>query len=138
MAVLVLTNAFVEINSVDLSDHVKEVSLEVSADMLESTSMGDTTHEQTPGLKDHKLEVDFYQDFASAKVDATMFPLIGAAAFAVEVRAVNAARSSTNPGYTGNFVLETYPVLGNSVGEMAMAKVSLRPAGALSRTTSST
>lgn len=139
MAVLVLTDAEVVINSVDLSDHVKEVTLDYNADMLESTSMGDGTHENTPGLKDWKLDVEFYQDFAGSKVDATLFPLIGAAAFAVEVRpSKTSVRSATNPMFGGNVVLESYPVLGNSVGEMAMSKASFRPAGALSRTTSST
>lgn len=138
MAILVLTDALVEINSVDLSDHVEKVTLEYGADMVEATAMGDDTHDNLPGLKNWGLTVEFQQDFASAKVDATLFPLVGAAAFAIEVRPVNAARSATNPGYTGQALVESYPPLGNKVGELAKTTAVFKPGGTLSRTTSST
>ena len=42
MATLVLTDASVNINSVNLSDHVTSVSVTYEADAVEDTNMGDT------------------------------------------------------------------------------------------------
>ena len=135
MAVLVLVNAQVLVNAVDLSDHVRQVTLNYKAELQDDTHMSDTTRERVPGLLDWDLSVDFNQDFAAAKVDATLFPLVGAAAFAVEVRPVAAARSATNPGYNGSAVLADYPILGQQVGALATTTVKFSAAGTLSRST---
>jgi len=135
MATLVLTDAYVSINSVDLSDHVKSVSIDYSAEMLDDTAMGDTTKSNKGGLKDWGMKIDFHQDYAASKVDATMFPLVGST-FTVIVRPVNTGGvSATNPNYTATGILESYNPVGGGVGELAGASISIKPAGALSRAT---
>jgi hypothetical protein len=127
MADFVLKDAFVHINGVDLSDHVESVTLNYDADMQDNSAMGDTTHSFLPGLLVKSFTANFYQDFAASSVDATLFPLVGAAAFPVRLRASKTgAISATNPEYQGNFIVESYPIFGNSVGEMAMAAVTFR------------
>lgn len=136
MAVLVLTDAFVSINAVDLSEYVRQVTLDYKADLQEDTAMGDSTRSRVGGLKDWSLQVEFNQDFAAAKVDATLFPLVGTT-FAVIVRPVKGvAVSATNPNYTGTGILESYPPLGNSVGDLATTSITIQAAGTLSRATS--
>lgn len=140
MAKLVYTDALVTINSVDLSDHVRQVTLTYEAEMLDDTAMGTSgTRSMIPGLKNWTLTVEFYQDFASGSVDATLFPLVGAAAFPIILRPVKASSvSATNPNYTGNAVLESYPPLAGEVGAIAMAQAQFRAGGgsALTRATS--
>src|SRR6266516_1829844 len=98
MAITVLTNAFVSVNSVDLSDHVSKVTIEDLRDQVDITAMGATNKAYTKGLGDAKVTVDFFQDFAAGKVHATLQPLIGSSTgFALEVRPTNAGRSATNP-----------------------------------------
>jgi hypothetical protein len=125
MAKLVLTNAQVIINAVDLSDHVDTVAVHYTAAEVDSTSMGQAGISRLPGLKDWSMDVTFANDFALASVDATLFPLVGAPAFAVEVRPVKAARSTTNPAYTGNAILPTYSPLGQKVGAFNTAPIKL-------------
>lgn len=134
MATLVLNNAYVSINSVDLSDHVRQVTVNYQAELLDETAMGATTRARKGGLKDWSMTIEFLQDFAAGEVDATLFGLVGTT-FTVEVRPTSAARSATNPGYTGTGILESYPPLGNAVGEMAMTTVTIQAAGDLSRAT---
>lgn len=136
MASFVLTNAFCLLNAVDLSDHVRSVKVNYKADTPENTAMSQTTKNRLPGLKDWEMDIEFNQDFAAAKVDATLFPLVGAAAFAIEVRPDAGARSVTNPAYTGNALLADYPPLGNKVGEVAISTIKLMGTGALARQTS--
>jgi uncharacterized membrane protein len=85
------------------------------------------------GLLNWTLDVEFFQDFAAAKVDATIFPLVGAVAFTVAVRPVNAAISATNPEYTGLVVVSSYPIVAGTVGEIAVAAVKFHSAGVLTR-----
>lgn len=135
MALLVLKNAFVSVNSVDLSDHVKQVTLKNAAESLDNTAMSATYKSKQAGLKEWSVEVEFYQDFAAAKVDATLNGLLGAAAFPIEVRPDAGAASTTNPKYTGNVVLLDYEPFGGSVGDLVTTKVTFEGAGTMTRAT---
>ena len=131
MATLIYTDALVDINAIDLSDHVRSVQLNYEAEILDDTAMGTSgTRSAKPGLKNWTLNVEFYQDFAAGSVDATLFPLIGAAAFPIRVRPVkSSAISATNPEYQGNAVLESYPPITGEVGTLGMASASFRAGG---------
>lgn len=96
----VLTNALVLVNGVDLSDHVDTVTVTDTRSKVPITAMGATANAYTKGLGDASIQLNFYQDMSAAKVHATLQPLLGSnTPIAVEVRAVNAARSATNPGF---------------------------------------
>ena len=136
MATFVYTDASVVVNSVDLSDHVKSCTLNYEAEMLDDTVMGDTTRSNIAGLLNWSIDVEFLQDFASAKVDATLFSLVGAAAFTVTVKPTSASVSATNPSFSGSAVLESYPPMSGSVGDLETASATFRSAGTLARATS--
>jgi hypothetical protein len=135
MANVVLTNAFVSLNSVNLSALVRSVTLNYAAQLQDDTAMGDTAVSRIGGLKDWSLEIEFFQDYDSSKVDATLFTLVGST-FAVEVRHSAASASATNPKYTGTGILESYQPVGGAVGENLMAPVTIQGVGALTRGTS--
>lgn len=136
MASLAFTDAFVSINSVDLSAFVKTVSIDYSAEMLDETVMGDTTKKNKGGLKDWSMSIQFKQDFAASSPDVSLFSLVGTT-FTVIVRPVKSTVvGATNPNYTGTGIIDSYSPMGNSVGELAMAPISIKAAGALSRATS--
>lgn len=136
MAFIVLKDAYLTVNAVDLSDHVKQVTLNYSAESLEDTAMGATTKSRVAGLKDWSLEVEFYQDYAASEVDATLFPLVGAAAFAIVLRPTSAAMGPTNPQFSGNVVLPEYSPVSGSVGELSTVSVTFEADGDLTRATS--
>lgn len=133
MATLVFTDCFVLINAVNVSDHTKSATLSFQAAMLDDTVMTKTTKSNKPGLLEWGLEVEVLNDYAVSSIDATMFALIGAAAFPIEVRPVSTARSTSNPGYTGNGVMANYEPVNAKIGELATAKVSIKCASALVR-----
>ncbi len=134
MASFVLKDAEVFINAVELSDRVTAVTLNYEADLQEETAMGDFTRIRLAGLLDWSIDVTFKQDFAASEVDATLFPLIGAAAFTVTVMADKTAGvGATNPKYSGSAVLATYPPFGNAIGELATSTANFQAAGTLSR-----
>ncbi len=133
MAKFVFKNAFVQIAAVDLSGHVESVTVEYGADTPERTAMSDGTRTRLPGLLDWSIEITFRQDFAASLVDKTLFDLVGAAAFAIELRPDAGAVSATNPKFTGNALISSYSPMGGSVGDTAAAPVTLMADGALTR-----
>lgn len=124
MASFVLTNARVEINAVDLSDHCKSVKVSYSKELKEATAMGDAGQRRLAGLADWSMEFEFYNDQVAGKTEPTFFPLVGVQT-AVKVRAVNAAISATNVEYRGNGMIPELPVLQDGVGDVAMMSVKM-------------
>ena len=136
MASFVLLDASLTINSIDLSDHVVSLTLTINNEVQDNTAMGDTFRSRLAGLNDWSADVTMLQDYASASVDATLHPLIGAAAFAVVILPTSDSASPTNPSYTGNALLENYPGIAGTLGETAQVSFTLRGAGTLLRATS--
>lgn len=135
MATFVLTDASVTINSVDLSDHVRSVTMSYEAESVDDTNMADTTRINTGGLLNYGVEVEFSQDFAASEVDATLFSLVGSTTTVV-IKPTSSAVSSTNPSFSGTMLLTSYTPVTGTVGDLATATASFVPAGALTRATS--
>ena len=133
MPSLTFNDAHVSLNAVDLSAFVTSVTINYSAELLDETAMGDTTRKNKGGLKDWSVAVEFKQDFAAGAVDVSLFALVGTT-FPVVIRPVKATVvGATNPNYTGTGILESYTPVGNTVGDLAMAPVSIQAAGPLTR-----
>ena len=64
-------NGYIGVNGIDLSDHAREITVDMSTVMLPNDAHGDNVLKQTPGLEDWTITVKFLQDFAANKVDAT-------------------------------------------------------------------
>jgi hypothetical protein len=135
MATFVLTDASVTINSVNLSDHVRSVTLDISAEEQDDTAMGSTFRSLKGGLKSGSLSLEFNSDFAAAEIDATIFPILGTSV-AFDIRATSGAVSSTNPKYTGSCLVTQHVPLGNAVGDLATTSVTWPTTGTITRATS--
>lgn len=129
MSKLVLTNAQVFVNSVDISNHVSQVDIESQRDEVDVTSMGDTSKEIVLGLGDITFTVTVFNDYAAGSLDSQMFPLHTTnTAFPVEVRPVNGSRSTSNPGYTITALLPSYKPISGSVGDAVTTDLVFRNA----------
>ncbi len=138
MAKFVLKNPYTLVNGVDLSPFVKSVSFELMADEVDTTTASATgSKSRLVGLKDGKVSITFLQDYAASTVDPTLWGIWNAGnPVTVEVRADAAARSATNPAWSGSFILPNYSPLGGSVGQAVETQVEFLANGAPSRLTS--
>jgi hypothetical protein len=136
MAEIVLTDAVVVVNSVDLSDHVRQVTVSMSVEEKDLTAMGASGKARRAGLRDDSYTLEFNQDFDAAEVDATLFPLLGAAPFPVSVKPTSAATSATNPDYNGNSIITDYNPIDGAVGDELVTSITLPVDGVISRSTS--
>lgn len=135
MARIVLTNAYVTINSVDVSDHVASVTLNSSIDVIETTAFGTTgARSRIGGLADNSISLEFHQDYASTSIEATIYPLLGTTTTVV-VKPNGSTTSATNPSYTSTVLVSEWTPLNGAVGELATASVTWPVSGAITKAT---
>ena len=135
MARIVLTNAYVTINSVDVSDHVASVTLNSSIDVVETTAFGTTgARTRIGGLADNSISLEFHQDYASSSIEATVYPLLGSTTTVV-VKPNGSTTSATNPSYTSTVLVSEWTPLNGAVGDLATASVTWPVSGAITKAT---
>jgi phage gp45-like len=135
MAIFVATDFSVSINgSTALASYLTQVELKTSANVITTTSFGSTWVTRVAGLKEGSLTLQFNQDYASATVDATLWPLLGTQATVV-IKPTSTAVSANNPAYTAiALVTDLTPVSGN-IGDLATFSVTWPTSGTVSRAT---
>lgn len=136
MAKQVLLNSFLSINAVDLSSFATKIELAVEVDEKDVTTFGSGGwKELLGGIKSASINATFQQDIAAGQLDSQMFALLGTVT-AFEVRLNAAARSTSNPGYTGNILLSKWSPISGGVGDDAEISVTWPVTAALARQTS--
>ena len=128
MAIYLDNNVGLKIATVDLSEYVTSITLTQTFDEVETTSMGSAAHTFAKGLEASTLQVDFLNDWAAAKVQATLQAAYGTSvtALVVPVRgAVSTTISATNPLYTVSILINNLtPVGTGGVGDEAASSIS--------------
>lgn len=134
MAKTILDNAFLSVETVDLSDHVRSLAMNLKTDIIDATCMSNTYKDKLAGFTDWSVEVEFAQDYAANKVDATLFSLVGTTCSLV-IRPDSAAKGATNPEFTGEGILVNYSPLDGKVSELNVTKCTFEGTATLSRAT---
>jgi len=122
MAVFVLTDASVTLNTVDISSYVTQVSFTYEKDSIEVTAMGNSGHLFTGGLQNLSVSLDVMNDQAAAKTLETLWSATGSGTNTLVIK--NLSTGSPNPVFTisNAFLAASTPVNG-AVGELAMQSV---------------
>jgi hypothetical protein len=129
MATLVLKDASVVVNSVNISSWISEVSIETERDEVDFTAMGAVNKVTKAGLGDATITMTAFSDYAAAAIDATMWPLSTSdTPFTVTVKPTSAATSATNPAYSMSALLFNYTPISGSIGDAASTPLSFRNA----------
>lgn len=136
MAVFVATATHLTLNSVDLTCWITNAELSLDVDPQDSTDMCSTGWKETiAGLKGGSLKVTFNQDYAASAVDASIWAAFGTVV-TFTIRPVSPAVSSTNPNYAGSVLINQYPAVSGTVGQISKVSVTWPTSGAISRATS--
>lgn len=125
MAKFIIKNPVLSVNGVDLSDHASAATVHTERDVVDVTSFGAVNKEKLLGLGDATISIDFFQDFAAAEVDATLWPLSQTdTPFVVAIKPTTAAISATNPEYRlDGALLSNYDPIAGNVGEASTTSV---------------
>jgi hypothetical protein len=122
MAIFVLKDTSVTVNSIDLTSYVTNVELVQAVDSVEATTMSSTSvnaHQFIGGIQNNMVTISFNQDFATSKVHATLTALVGVQTTVV-VKPTSAAVGATNPNFTiTNCLMNEYRPVTGAVGDLA-------------------
>ena len=117
-----------KIGGTDLSDHVQSIEVQMNVADIDVTAMGAVSQQHAPGLRDDRIIVTFFQDYAVSKVDAVVNPLVGSASGATVIAYANGVvASSTAPSYTCVMSPFTYSPLNGAVGTAFQTQVTFEP-----------
>ena len=123
MAVFVLTDASVTINTVDLSSYVTNVTFTYEKDQVETTAMGATGHVYTGGLQNLSVAIEMNQDLAAGKVFDTLWSAVGSGSNTLVVKPLSSG--SPNPTLTvSSSFLPSAPVIQGATGDLAKTSVT--------------
>jgi hypothetical protein len=130
MAKLVLTNAFVSIAGINLSDHIASITLATQYDLVDTTQLGDTSKKMIAGLAANTVSFEFHQDFQVGSVESVIYPLLGTAT-TCRIKPIDTARSTSNPEYimdgtlgSGKILISEWTPLNAAAGELTTASVT--------------
>ncbi len=130
MAKFVLKTVTLTVNAVDLSSRASSCEINSEKDLVDVTAFGANSKQNILGLGDGTISVDFFQDFAAASVDATLWPIHNnSTEVVITAKATSAAVSATNPLYTMTGVLPNYTPLSGGVGEASTVSVEFTNSG---------
>ena len=133
MAKLVFNNPKITINSVDLTDQIAQVSLDMSFAEVDTTAFGNTAVTRVAGLGDHSFGASFHQDFAASEVEATIYPLLGTTT-QITLKAVNSTTATDNPLYTFTVLVSEWAPISGAVGDLLTADVTWPVSGGIAKT----
>ena len=134
MAKFVATDYKVTINGSNLSTSLASVELPIEIDEQETTAFGSEWRTRIAGLKSGSITLEFHQDFAAGALDSILWPLLGTNATVVVVPTSGSVNSS-NPSYSGTFLVTQYTPYASTVGDLATVSLSWPLSGALTRAT---
>jgi hypothetical protein len=120
MAIFVLTDANVTINTQNLSNLVTSVTVNYERDAIEVTSMSATGHVFTGGLQNNSVTLDIQNDESANKTMEVLFAAVGSGANSLIIK-----NTTTGATFTcSNMYLQTSTPVAGSIGELAMQSVT--------------
>jgi hypothetical protein len=131
MAVFLNNGVGVKVNSVDLSDHVNNITLNRQFDELEVTAMGDSGHKFIKGLEASSITLDFLNDTATSSVLQTLQASWGQNVTVVLLQNKGTAVSATNPLYTMTVLLNGTTDINGATGDLSMQSVTWNVSGTI-------
>lgn len=124
----------ITVGTANLSEDIASVTLDITADEVETTAFGSTYRTRIGGLKDASVSLDFHQDFGAGSVDALLFPLMGSTV-AVKIAPTSGTVTATNPEYRFTALVTQYQPFAGAVGDLATLSVTWPVSGEVERGT---
>lgn len=120
MAIFVLTDASVTVNTQNLSTYCTSVSVNYEKDAIETTAMTATGHVYTGGLQNLSVTLELQNDEAANKTMETLFAATGSGSNTLIIK-----NNATGATFTcSNMFLQASTPVNGSIGELAMQSVT--------------
>lgn len=119
-----------------MSTYCSKAEVTISAEVKDVTTYGSGGwKEELGGLKQGKIQMEFFNDFAAGNLDSIMWPLLGTVV-TFEFAGTQGARSTSNPSYTGSMLISDWNPITGKVGDVDTSSVTYQTSGVVLRQTS--
>lgn len=137
MAVVALINPKVTVAGTDMSGYITAVAFDAEGDELETTNFGSAGwRTYIMGLKKGEIKISVNDDFAAGLADSLIWGWFSAGAvITFNVKATNAANSTSNPEYQMSVLPSKFSPISGKVGELATQDITWPVSGAVTRAT---
>ena len=113
----------ITIGTAIVSTSIAAVTLDITADEVETTAFGSSYRTRIGGLKDASVSFDFHQDFGAGAVDALLFPLMGQTVD-IKIAPTSGTVTASNPEYRFSALCTQYQPYSGSIGDLATLSVT--------------
>ena len=124
MAIFVLSDALVTLNTIVLGGYVNNITLNAERDSVEVTTMGGAAsangHIFTGGLQNNSATINFFNDEAAAKTIETLFSALGAGSNTLVLKNVTGGTTFT----LSNCYLQTTNPINGATGDLSQQSVT--------------
>lgn len=120
MAIFVLTDASVTVNTQNLSTYCTAVTVNYEKDAIETTAMSATGHVFTGGLQNLSVTLELQNDEAANKTMETLFAAVGSGTNTLVIKNTSSGATFT----CSNMFLQTSTPVNGSIGELATQSVT--------------
>jgi hypothetical protein len=136
VASFVLTNSSVSVATEDLTSVCESLEINDEVEEVDFTNFGSGGHREFKGgLKTGTLTLTLHQNYAADLTHDVIGANYGDVVEVIIVPNGDNAVSSTNPSYTADYLITSYPFLSGAVGDKASVQVSMRRTGAFTIST---
>jgi hypothetical protein len=129
MAVVTLTSAAVTIGSTDISDHVKEVTIDDARDENDDTVLSMTAKSMTGGLPNPSITLKLRQDYAASKTHELIKAAQNTSTIVIVRPDSTSVRSGTNPEWHFHGKVLQYQPVAGAAGVFQEPSVKFEPIG---------
>ncbi len=134
MAIFMGNKVAVIVGTTTITDHVSTVSLAREIDQVDISAMNDNIQNMIGGIERPTLNLELYNDFASASVNALFEDALGTK-LNIKLIPVSGTVTATNPSYTMSCLISSWTPVNGAIDSVASVSVSL-PVTALTKSTS--
>jgi hypothetical protein len=133
---IVLTDAYIELVTTDISEWVNAVTLDFGAAEQDATNMASGGYAvPVAGLRSGSVTLGLNQDMTDNAIDEFMFGLLFTTV-TFKIRASDASLGVNNPEYRGSFVMMGWTPIDGSVGDVSKVSRTFPTSGPITRHTS--
>ena len=113
---------------------VKSCTINFTPEAKENTGFGHTAKSRKVGLQDWSIDLEIYQNYDAASMDASLFTIMNGDGDvgAISIQPVSGAEGAGNPAYesTAGFLESYSPIAAGAVGELGVIKIRILAMGA--------
>ena len=120
---LIARDVWVELNGVDLSDHVRRAAWTERVETREVTGISDQYRAFAAGPKHGEAVIEWLADYHPAAVYRTLHPLLGKTA-RLEMQPHGGAHSASNPRHAASVLVTEVPVVSAALGQLSTLRTT--------------